>query len=198
MSYNCRLSDFYCNACTDLENGSIRGVAWVRIGAPIPDPTSLQDWKNLVCNGFAVIIPATVGTSDGGAAVEISGYGDEISTLTGMNFTASYRHPWTIDNQDFYNQLQRSIGYEFWYATENKLWRAGKSSFKMVQVPITEDKASQLEFVVGVKWSSKDQPYAYDATTVVQKLFKDCETSSATLDCFSCQTISLVNCGDLG
>lgn len=197
MSYNCNLAEFYCNVCDEKELGGIRGVAWVRVGTPMPDPTSLQTWKNAVCNGLAYLIPAVTGTSDGGAAVEIAGYGDHVSTLTGMNFAVSYRHPWTLANQTFYNRLMRVYGWELWYATDTKLFRAGKSTFAHAAIPITEDKAGMLEYTVNTKWASKELPFGYDASTVVAQLFKDCDVSQATLACFACEPITLVDCNVL-
>lgn len=193
-SSNCSLSQYYCNSCSDTEQGRITGVAWVRKGYTFTDITDLQEWKDVICSNLAVVIAETRGTSDGGAAVEGVGYGRQENRVTGRNFTVSYSHLWGCENQPFYDELNYRNNYEFYYATENYIFRSVNPAFSFAKVAVEESTQSELRFDVDVKWSHRNLPACYLAPGVVDALFSDCEIQRDTLACYTCNPTRIVIC----
>lgn len=191
MSSGCvNLSSYYCNQCATPESGRVSAVAYVKQGAPLVDPTDPQDWFDLLCNGLAIIIPNVRGTYDGGAVVEGPGYGRTPVRRQSANHQVVYNHLMDCNNIDFYNALVQTYDYDFWFATDTKIWRAGSTSMQHAQMPITEDVASDIEFSVTVKWTNKNLPTCYDTNY----LFESCDGITRAFLCLTCNPVSLLPC----
>lgn len=187
-SYLCRLEPFLCAVCDNPENGRVSAVAYVQKGAPMPNPSSAQDWVNLICNNLAIVIPSVRGTYDGGSPIDQNGYGRIPTSRVGANHEVQYMHLWQCENIAFYNSLMRLAGdFEFWFATGSKLHRGGKGLYISVQTPITEDVSSAMEFQVTVRWASYDLPLCYNLPPYI---FDSCETLQHALRCFTCERIT--------
>lgn len=187
----CNLTDYYCSDCIDQENGRVSAVAFVKRGAPLLDPSSQQAWKDVVCNGLAVIIPGVRGTYDGGAGVIAAGYGRVPSKRTGANHTVEYMHIWTAENQSFYNQANIVSGYDFYFSTESKLWHANADIFVDAKTPITDDVSSLIEFSVTISWSNTNLMSIYD---VPVGIFDNCERQAKIFSCLTCNPIEIDPC----
>jgi len=192
MSYLCELEPYLCLACDQPENGRIGAVAYTLKGAPLPDPSSVQDWVNLICNNLAIVIPSVRGTYDGGSPIEQVGYGRQTNFRAGANHEVQYMHPWQCENVAFYNSFMRlSRDYEFWFVTESKLHKGGDNLYVNAQMPITEDVSSVVEFNVTVRWSKYELPRCYEPPALI---FDSCESLKRALDCFRCAPINTTLC----
>lgn len=192
MSYQCQqLADFICDTCLTPEKGRVRGVAFTKIGVDILDPSDPQVWKNIECNDLGVIIPAVRGNYDGGSILEGPGYGSQKFRQIGTDHTVVYNHLWSCENKDFYDSIREVSDYEFWMATESKIFRSVVAISAQPTMPITDDVASELEFQVTVKWSQKQLPQCYD---IPGDIFESCAAKEAVFNCLDCQPLSIGGC----
>jgi hypothetical protein len=185
MSFACPITEYFCDACPDVELGRISAVAFVRKGVPVSDPTDNAVWNNLRCNGYAVIIPQVRGTYNGGAQQEGPGYGRVPTRRQSTNHEVKYFHAYGCENIDFYNQLMYSNDYVLWYTNGNKLWTSTEAVNINPMAPITDSVADSIEFDVTVTWSYKFLPYCFDAPSI----FDSCDEIARLEDCLPCDPI---------
>jgi len=197
MSYSeCfQVPTFYCNSCPTPLKGNIYAVAVTLRAATKQtsfDPTSTQDWYNLVCNNLARIIPNVRGTYDGSTAVEGPGYGSLSTRTIGRNHQLTYNQLFQCENIDFYNQIQSSNLFEFWWLVgETQLFRSGSAANIFAQMPVTEDVSSDVEFAVTVKFAN---PYLSECYDVPPTIFDSCEALTAIAGCLTCETVPIYPC----
>jgi hypothetical protein len=192
MSYLCQLEPYLCLSCDQPENGRISAVAYVVKGAPLSNPSDVQEWVNLICNNLAIVIPSVRGTYDGGSAIEQTGYGRQTTFRAGANHEVQYMHPWVCENVAFYNSLMRvANNYEFWFMTGSKLHKGGDGIYVNAQMPITDDVSSLIEFNVTVRWSRYELPRCFEPPILI---FDSCESLQRALDCYRCTPISTIPC----
>lgn len=191
-NYLCTLDAFLCNPCTIVEHGRVSGVAFVQRGAPLPNPSSVQDWVNLVCNNLAIVIPAVRGTYDGGQPTDTTGYGRLPTFRAGANHEVQYSHLWSCENVDFYNTLMRlGTDYTFWFATGSKIHKGGRGVYINVSTPVSDDVAGAMEFNVTVRWSDYNLPLCWN---LPGQIFESCEALRIALQCNRCQPITNFPC----
>lgn len=155
------VGDHYCNPCESAEHGRIRSAAFISSDFSFTDPTSPTEWRNGILNKKIIIIPQVNGTFDGGAEVEVPGYGDQATKLTGYNFTGVYNDPNYALNADFYNAIKRSRNWKFAYRTENLVHLTQNTVQVIPKNPVTDDLASEVVWNVTVKWTDEDLPVPY-------------------------------------
>ena len=187
MSSLCQLTDFYCSECAEPEEGRISAIAFVRAGIPVADPSLNQTWVDLICNGYAVIIPAVRANYNGGATKEGPGYGRVATRRQSASHEIKYFHDFNCENVDFYNQLNYSQQYQLWFTNGSKLWTSGVSVHASAMMPITDDPTDTIEFEVDVKWSSKNIPTCYDTPSI----FDSCSEIERLLACLACEPITI-------
>lgn len=183
--------DYFCDFCPNPEQGRISAVAFVTKGTPLPDPSSRQDWVNVVCNKLGFIIPDVRGSYDA-QGIEQPGFGRTHVRRTGSTHTVTYSHLFTCENIEVYNSLNNNAGqYEFWFSTETKLFASKKEVYINANMPITDDTNAQIEFTVEVKWSNKYIPECYSLPTGI---FDSCEGLQSALTCLTCQPLIVNPC----
>jgi hypothetical protein len=188
MSYLCELEPYLCLDCEQPEHSRISGVGFVQKGAPLLDPSSTQEWVNLICNNLAVVIPNVRGSYDGGAPVEQTGYGRQTTFRSGANHEVTYSHLWQCENVAFYNTFMRlSKDYEFWFVTSTKIHKGGDNLYVNAQMPITDDLSAEIAFNVTVRWSKYELPACYEKPNLI---FDTCASLQRALDCYRCQPIT--------
>ena len=196
MSYaNCFvLPELYCDGCPESEAGKIRSVAFTAkavTGLSTFDPTSTQDWYDVICNNYGRVLNDVKGSYDGSTAVEGAGYGSQSVRLIGRNHQVTYSHLLDCRNIDFYNEVAKSSQFEFWYRSETKLYRSTNAAMVFAAAPILEDMNTEVEFTVTVKWSEKNLPICYDLPT---SIFDSCEALAYLENCLSCNPINVFPC----
>src|SRR4051812_12704673 len=106
------VADPECDPCLDnIELGGVRGVCYIHksyVATVKADPTNPAVWAAGKAAGLIKVIPQTNGTSDGGAPVEVPGFGDQITKLIGYNFQVTYKDPVLAANTPFYNSISHS------------------------------------------------------------------------------------------
>lgn len=156
------VGNHYCNPCENAEHGRIRSAAFIASDFAFTDPTNPTEWRNGILAKKILIIPFTNGTFDGGAEVEGPGYGDQVSKLTGYNFSATFNDPNYKLNADFYNAIKRSSSWKFAFRTENLTHLVQNTVAIIPKNPVTDDLVSEVVWNVLVKWSDDDLPVPYD------------------------------------
>lgn len=157
------IGDHYCNDCDPDENGRVRSTAFIASDFAFTDPTNATEWRNGILAKKIIIIPKTNGTFDGGSEVEVPGYGDQATKLTGYNFVTVYNDPNYKLNADFYNALKRSSNWRFAYRTSSQIHLTQNTVSVVPKNPVTDDVTSSVVWNVTVKWAEEDLPIPYDA-----------------------------------
>lgn len=165
------VGDHYCNNCPTAENGRLRSAAFIASDFAFTDPTNPTEWRNGILAKKILIIPNTNGTFDGGSEVEVPGYGDQATKLTGYNFVAVYNDPDYKLNADFYNALKRSRNWRFAYRTSSQTHLTQNTVSVIPKNPVTDDIASEVTWNVTVKWADDDLPIPYDTPTGIFTCF---------------------------
>ena len=194
MSYCPNLGTLECNPCRSSEKGRIRAIAIVTAGAPLPDPSSQQDWYNLLCNDLAVIIYED--NFRGALEVEANkatGYGAVVDQTVDFNYNLKGYSKFECSNADFFNNLNyANQGYEVYMATETKVMHSGAPVNFTIMTPISEDVNSVVETMFEITFTSeKGQLECFDKPSVV---FDNCETINRLAACFTCEPITISAC----
>lgn len=156
------LGEHYCDPCENPEHGRVRGVAFIRDSFEFTDPSNPVEWQTGIGNKDIIIIPQTNGSFDGGSEIEVPGYGDQATKLTGYNFVLTVNDPNYANNATFYNQLKRSREWKAAYRTETKLHIIDKVVSVVPKNPVAEDITSEVVWNLAIKWSDEDLPIPYD------------------------------------
>lgn len=196
MSYaNCLiLPEYYCSSCPVEERGRIYSIAYTAKAASSLstfDPTSTQDWYDLICNGYARVLNDIRGSYDGSTAVEGPGFGSQSVRLIGRNHQLTYMDIFDCDKIAFYNEIANSNQFEVWFRTETKLYRSTNAAMVFAALPIAEDMNTIIDFSVTVKWSNKNLPICYDLPTSV---FDSCESLTYLENCLTCNPVDVFPC----
>lgn len=153
----------YCNPCPVPEHGRIRSIAFIDKGFSFIDPSDPTEWQQGIADKKIIIIPQVNGTYDGGSEVEVAGYGDQQTKLTGYNHQLTYNDPDYKHNCDFYNAIKWTRNYKLAYRTETQVHMVDDIVQVIPKNPVTEETTSEVVWNVLVKWSGEDTPCPYDA-----------------------------------
>lgn len=157
--------DPVCDPClNEIEHGRVRGVAFIHksyLATLIAGIANAQTWTDGI-NGKAIfVIPETIGSFDGGAPVEGTGYGDASNRLIGYNFTLNFKDPSFEGNYPFYNSISQSSGWCIAWRTETLTRISAKQVNIVPKSPVAEDLNSEVVWDVEVKWVQKNQPQIF-------------------------------------
>lgn len=161
----------YCNPCPTPEHGRIRSVAFIAKDFAFTDPSDPNEWTTGITNKDIIVIPQVNGTFDGGSEVEVPGYGDQQTKLTGFNYQLTYNDPDYKHNCDFYNAIKWSRNYKMAYRTETQVHLVDVGVQVIPKNPVTEETTSEVVWNVLVKWSSGETPCPYDAPPAIFDCF---------------------------
>lgn len=154
--------DHICDPCEGEEKGKIRSAGYIKNTFDFSDPSNPTEWQAGIESGDIIVIPAVIGSFDGGSEVEGSGYGDQSTKLTGYNFSANYKDPNYKQNATFYNSIKRSRLYKFFYRTGSQTHISDTTVSVVPKNPVTEDQNSDVTWDVTVKWAGADLPVPFD------------------------------------
>lgn len=167
------IEDPVCDPCNDdIELGRVRGVCYIHesyYATLAADPENATLWATGAAQGLIKVIPKTSGTFDGGAPVEVAGYGDSESKIIGFKFQLSYKDPSLKRNTPFYNTIKNSGNYHVAFRTESLTRISEKPCTVIPKSPVEEDMTSQAVWNVDVKFNQKDQPVPFDTPADVFK-----------------------------
>lgn len=167
------IPEHVCDPCESFEQGKIRAVAFIKTSFEFTDPTSPTEWRTGLNNHDIIIIPAVIGTFDGGTEVLGPGYGSQSETLLGYDFTATVRDPNYTSNCLFWNLLKSSRLYKFAYKTATQVHLTNNAAAIIPKNPVTEDINSIVEWQVLIKWKDSDVPCPTDEPAGI---FDECFT----------------------
>jgi hypothetical protein len=165
------IGDHYCNTCEEPEHGRVRSVAYIKKGFEFNDPSDPTEWEAGIASKDIIIIPEVNGTFDGGAEVEVPGYGDQATKLVGYNFGLQYNDPNYKNNAAFYNAIKRSRNYRLAFRTETQIHLTENSVSVVPKNPVTDDVTSEVVWAVGVKWAEGDLPQPFDVPVGIFSCF---------------------------
>jgi hypothetical protein len=152
------IPEHLCNACIEVEQGGVRGVAFILSDYIPRDENGLIDgdsveslawWNTGITTGKIIVIPKTSGTFDGGAAVTGQGYGDVKEIVTGKTFTLVMNDPDHKENEPFYSSIANAPG------TYHIAWRTG-SELRISDKPVNIDPVDNTEEDINsaVRWTA--------------------------------------------
>lgn len=159
---NAEVGDHFCDTCETPEGARVRSVAFIRDGFTFLDPSNPAEWQAGILSKDIIIIPSVNGSFDGGSEVEVPGYGDQATALTGYNFVLTYNDPNYKLNADFYNAIKRATNFRLAYRTENLVHLTQNKVSVVPKNPVTEEITGRVVWNVLVKWAEADLPVPYD------------------------------------
>lgn len=156
------IGDHSCDPCETIESAKVRSVGYIKSSYTFVDPTSPAEWNLAIANKNVIIIPFVNGTFDGGAEVTKDGYGDQVTKLTGYNFTAQYKDPNYRKNAIFYNGIKTSLSYKFFYRTSSQTHITNNTVQVIPKNPVTAAATDDVVWDVTVKWADTDLPVPHN------------------------------------
>lgn len=163
---NCQnlIPEHLCDPCLAIELAGVRSVAFIDNDFVFTNPESASEWQAGVTAKSIFIIPLTNGTFDGGAPQEGQGFGDNPTTLDGIDFTLNFFDPNFIGNWDFYNNLKNvRNGYKVAFRTSTRLIMSDKAVTVLPKNPVIADVKGKVTWDVTVKWTSQNLARDYAA-----------------------------------
>ena len=157
------IPEHICDPCETFEKGKIRAIGFIKKTFEFIDPTNPTEWQAGINSHDIIIIPAVIGSFDGGSEVLGPGYGDQSESLLGYDFSASIRDPNYKSNCLFWNLLKNSRIYKFFYKTETQGHISDNPVTIIPKNPVTEDINSIVEWLATIKWKASDAPCPFDA-----------------------------------
>lgn len=167
------IPEHVCDPCESFEQGKIRAVAFIKNTFAFVDPTSPTEWRAGINAHDIIVIPAVIGSFDGGSEVLGPGYGDQSETLIGYDFTSTIRDPNYTSNCTFWNLLKTSRLYKYAYKTGTQIHLTNNPVVVIPKNPVTEDINSFVEWNILIKWKDSDLPCPFD---VPAGIFDECFT----------------------
>jgi len=170
MSLYCTtpLPDFDEDLCAN-EPSRIIAVALVRDDANvITDQSTLGTWNADIAAGRVQIIKNVRGSKPKSSNVTADGFGRTQTISVSRNFTAQYFHPDVINNEDFYETLNKDRGHHFWYYTPGEwIWDTGTAIANFDADHVVEETLEGIiHWDVSVSWSGTEIATAYSAATL--------------------------------
>ena len=160
------LPEYQCDECNDYEKGRIRSAGFVSStykAALAANPSNVSLWTAGILSGAIIIMPKVIGTLDAPDPITGSGYGDDIETILGRDFTLSFRDPNYKNNCAFYNTLKRKTGkWHAIYRTGSQTHITDETVSIDAKAPVTENLEDNVEWNVSAKWRAQDQPCPFD------------------------------------
>lgn len=169
------LPEHQCDPCDDYEKGRVRSVGFVSVAyraTLIANPDSLPVWQTGIDSGDIIIIPKVVGSLDVPDPITGPGYGDDVETVLGTDFTLLWRDPSYKKNCNFYNTLKRQNGkYYAIFRTGTQTHISDKTVTVNTRNPITENLEDNVEWNGSAKWRSNDNPCPFDTPDGIFQCF---------------------------
>lgn len=161
MAYECEeeIIDPSCDECgEETEAGRVRSVAFLNAtayAAVKADPSSNTVWDAQVTAGNIKIVPNVRGSFDGGAPVEVDGYGDTPSVVIGYDCAVTFSDPAYASNYPFYDSISGRKSQYFAFRSESQTHLTDAKVSIAAKNPIEEDINSNVVWSVDVKWRQK-------------------------------------------
>lgn len=169
------LPEHQCDPCNDFEKGRVRSSGFVTSAyKPTIDanPTLTSAWTAGIESGDIIIIAEVIGSLDVPDPITGPGYGNNVETILGTDYTLSFRDPSYKSNCVFYNTLKRQTGkWHAIYRTGSQTHISNETTTIGIKAPITENLEDNLEWVVSAKWRGQDQPCPFDTPEGVFECF---------------------------
>jgi len=155
-----------CDRCvTDRELGRVRSICYVHksyYATLMTDPTNPIIWQTGLSQKLIMIIPETQGSFDGGSPIEVPGFGDQESAVTGYKFVLNYKDPKFKGNAPHYNSMLSSSKWHVGWRTETLTRISGSVATFVPKSPTPEDINGQVVWDTDAKWSQEKHPVPFD------------------------------------
>lgn len=169
------LPEYQCDPCDDYEKGRIRSVGFVSASYKATlaaNPQNFTLWQTGIESEDIILIPKVVGALDAPDPITGPGYGDDIETILGRDFTLTWRDPSYKNNCNFYNTLKRKNGqYYAIYRTGSQTHISDVTVTIDARAPVTENLEDNVEWNGSAKWRSQDSPCPFDTPDGVFECF---------------------------
>lgn len=172
MSIYCpnNLGDHEELACYDIVKGGIGAVGILFSGHGITDFTDETQYQDAIDNGKLKIIGGIRGQMPEGSPVEVPNpkeYGPA-NIIAGYDRTFTWTDgAVTADNSTFYNELNDAQAELLMYNhNAEAVWHSGTTCSFNARLNIPDNRNAASVWNVEARWSRKDSPEQYDASTL--------------------------------
>jgi len=178
------IPDYMCDECGKTESGRIRGAVFfhrsLKTQLTQSNFNKIVWWEQQLQAKTVIVIPSVRGTFDGGAPINVTGFGDQKEKVTGKNFTAVITDGNHTQNYKFYEGLENNYfkNYFFGFITGSE-FRVGTDvilGFHAVDA-VSDDPDSDVPWVSTITWK-QDKPNSivpiYELPDDVRDLFVHC------------------------
>lgn len=166
---------YVCDPCEEYEKGRTRSVGFVTdayFATLLANPSSTEVWVTGIESEDIIIIPKVTGTLDAPDPITGPGYGDDVETILGRDFTLAWRDPNYKSNCNFYNTLLTKNGvYHAIYRTGTQTHVTPETVTIDARAPITENVEDNVEWNGTARWRSRFQPCPFDTPADIFECF---------------------------
>ncbi len=166
---------YICDPCNGIEQARVRSVAFVTdsyYATLIAAPTDIAVWETGIENEDIIIIPKTSGTLDAPDPIVGPGFGDDVETVLGRDFTLAWSDPNYKQNCNFYNTLLTKNGvYHAIYRTATQTHITAETITPDAKAPVTEPDTDLVVWQGRAKWRSRINPCPFNTPAGIFECF---------------------------
>jgi len=155
------IPDPACSDCPTKELGDIRSIALVKTTFSFTNISLTSEWTTGINNKDIYTFPYT----RGGLTVaenEQPGFGSQITTIDGLDFTLNVFEPNFTGNCSFWNEIKRANNFRVAYVTETQVMISDGAAQFIPKAEIQEDKKAAVLWNIVIKFSQEDNPCPSD------------------------------------
>lgn len=157
---------YICDPCGSIEQARVRSVFLVTddyYPTLLADPTNPDVWEVGVASEDIIIIPKTSGTLDAPDPITGQGFGNDVNTVLGRDFTLAWSDPNYKQNCNFYNTLITKSGiYHIGYRTSTQAHVTAETVTFDARAPVTEGDTDLVLWQGVATWRSRINPCPFD------------------------------------
>lgn len=173
-----QLPFYVCDPCGNIEQARVRSVALVTddyYSTLIADPTDPEIWQTGIESEDIIVIAKTSGTFEPSDPIVGQGFGNDIETFLGRDFTLTWTDPNYKQNCNFYNTLGTKNGiFHAVYRTSTQTHISPETVTLDASAPVTEPDSDIVVWRGRARWRSRLNPCPFD-------------TPVGIFDCFALQ-----------
>lgn len=155
-----------CTDCPEKENGGIRSIWLQKSTYTFTDITDPNEWATAIQSGDVYVYPFTRGSLEV-AETTSAGFGDNVETIDGYEFTLNAVDPNYKQNCASWKTFRANKGFLVGYRTETQIHLSSKTVSISPMAPVADDVKSGVYWNVKIKWAQEDPVCPVDMPTGV-------------------------------
>jgi hypothetical protein len=147
--------------CLPHEKGVIRALAFIDKDTTFTDYSDPTEWATNVASGAVKVVKFLSGSYDGGSPKFDKGFGSVATIYTNSTHKISANDPNFLNNETFWNEIQKSSGYKVAWVTETLIHVGTKPCSIFSKKPVADDFESDVIGMIEIEWKQRNLPLAY-------------------------------------